>query len=103
LYRLGDGMSDTIDILTRVYAYKRYHAGEEEVKEVSQLDHFDCFPLQIADGTDLIRPEEFEAADVLPRQDKDRVSRCYTRDERGCKCHVNVSVASGQRFHPERD
>jgi hypothetical protein len=52
------------DILGRVQAHVCHDAGQEDVLGAAKRGHGDGFSLQVADGPDPLRPEQFEASDV---------------------------------------
>jgi hypothetical protein len=89
-------MCDDVEVLAEVQAHIRHHAGEKDIPGGIQRGHGDDLPLQIADGADLARPEQFEAADVEPRQDDDGVPRLQPEEERRGEVPIEVSFAGGE-------
>src|SRR2546427_8424028 len=67
-------MLDPVDVLVGIQAHVRRHAGEERVGTGVQRGHRDRPSLEVADRSDTIGAQQFEAADVLASQDDDRVS-----------------------------
>jgi hypothetical protein len=95
-YRLGSWMRDEVNVLARVQAHICHHAGEKDVPGGIQLGHGDDLSLQITDGVDLVRPEQFEAAYVKSCQDDDGVTRLQAEEERCSKVPVEVGFAGGE-------
>jgi hypothetical protein len=80
-HRLGLGMRDPGDLLPGVQADIGRHAGQEDVVTAFPVAHGDGLPLQVADGTDPLRPDQHEAADVHPSQEEGLVARLGLDDE----------------------
>jgi hypothetical protein len=90
-------MHDEVEVLVEVQADIRHHAGEKDVSTGIQRRHGDGLAPQVADGADCVRPEQFEAANVEPRQDDDRVSRLQAEEQRRREVPIEVGFARGQR------
>jgi hypothetical protein len=52
--------------------------------------------LQIADGADFVRPEQFETANMEPPQDDDGVSCLQAKEERCSEVSIEVGFAGGE-------
>ena len=64
----------------------------------SQLPHRHRLALQVADGADLLAPEQLEAADVGPRQEHERVSGLQPDEGRPDEVQAEVDLAGGGRL-----
>ena len=91
-------MHDPVDVLAGIEAHIRHHAGEENVRWRSQLADGDVLPFEVPDGADPLGPEQLEAADVHPAQDRDRVTRVDMHDQYRGKVIADVGRAGGQTF-----
>ena len=75
-----------------------HHAGEEHVSGGIQRGHGDGLSLQVADGADLMCPEQFEAAEVEPRQEDDGVPRLQPEEGRRREESIEVCFTRGEGF-----
>jgi hypothetical protein len=89
-------MRDDVEVLARVQAHIRHHAGEKDIPAGIQRGHGDSLAPQVADGTDRVRPEQLKAADMEPRQDDDRVSRLQAEEERRGEVPIEVGFTRGE-------
>ena len=89
-------MRDDVEVLAGVQAHIRHHAGEKDIPGGIQCGHGDGLSLQVADGADLVRPEQFEAADMESREDDDGVSRLQPEEERRGEVPIEVGFAGGE-------
>lgn len=91
-------MLDPVDVLVGIQAHVRRHAGEERVGTGVQRGHRDRPSLEVADRSDTIGAQQFEAADVLASQDDDRVSCLDSQDHRRREVPTDISLARSERL-----
>jgi hypothetical protein len=89
-------MRDDVEIFAGVEAHIRQHGGEKDVPAGIQRGHGDGLALQIADGADLVRPEQLEAADVESREDDEGVPCFQAEEERRGEVPIEVGFAGGE-------
>jgi hypothetical protein len=84
------------DVLLRVQADIRQHAGEEEVGTAPEASHADGFPLQVTDRAHLRGPIQFVAAPVDPRQEDEWGPAIQPADQGEHTHHAEIGLAGGQ-------
>src|SRR4029434_4150046 len=94
--RLGSRMRNDVEVLARVQAHIRHHTGKKDVPAGIQRGDGDGLSLQIANGADRVRPKQFEAADVEPREDDDGVPCLQPEEERRGKVPIEVGFAGSE-------
>ena len=72
------GRDDPFDIFARIEAHVRHDAGEKNMRDWIPIPARRRSSFKIADRADALRAEQFEAPDVDPCQDDDRIAalRC---------------------------
>src|SRR3989442_7023223 len=77
----GGGMLGEGDVLVWIEPHMGKHAGEEDVRGLTQLGDRDRLTLQIPDHADPVRPEQLETAWVHTAQDRDGVAGVQPHDQ----------------------
>jgi hypothetical protein len=65
----------------------------------AELGHGDGFPLQVADGTDPLRPKQLEAPDVDACEQNERVPRLHAQEKRPAEHLGDVNLTGDKSRH----
>jgi len=95
-HRLDGRQGDPGDVPTWIETHVCRHAGKEDVGRSTQLRDGHGLALEVTDGSDLVRAEQLETADVAPCEDHDRITRRDSHDIRCGEVHRDVDLAGCQ-------
>jgi hypothetical protein len=89
---------EPVDVRVRVEPDVRRDAREQQVStRAERLGDADPLALQVADGADGLVREQLVAADMHPRQGRDRLAGIHVGDDPGRGLEVEINFAAGDR------
>src|SRR4029434_6456257 len=89
-------MDSPVDVFLGIEADILRHTRSKEVVRAPKLGDGDGLPLEVADGSHPVRPEEFIAANMHTSQEDNWGSCVNLNDERWGECHGDISCTRDQ-------